>query len=145
MQNIKNSDRKNVIENLNLGKNLPIVLATFHPIPRDLKLTTKEAIEFLEGLTIFSQNKESKIIITAPNNDLGNEIIFELIDKYLPKIKNAIYVESLGGKRYHSIMSLAKEREVIICGNSSSVIKEAPYYGAHSLNIDTIWEISDTN
>ena len=32
-------------------------------------------------------------------------------------------------------MSLAKERIVIVCGNSSSVIKEAPINGAHSLNI----------
>ena len=32
-------------------------------------------------------------------------------------------------------MSLAKERIVIVCGNSSSIIKEAPFYGAHSLNV----------
>ena len=32
-------------------------------------------------------------------------------------------------------MSLAKLRNVIICGNSSSVVKEAPFYGAHALNI----------
>ena len=31
--------------------------------------------------------------------------------------------------------SLAKLRNVIICGNSSSVVKEAPFYGAHALNI----------
>ena len=135
MQNVTNSDRENVIKDFNLSGNLPIIVGTFHPIPRDLKLTRKETIEFLEGLEIFSKNKESHIIITAPNNDYGKDIIFELIDEYLPKIKNSIYIESLGGKRYHSIMSLAKEMKVIIFGNSSSVIKEAPYYGAHSLNI----------
>lgn len=135
MKNVTDSDRENVINDLKLGYNCSIVLSTFHPIPRDLELTKKETIEFLEGLRIFSENNESKIIITAPNNDLGKDIIFKLIDEYLPKIKNAIYVESLGGKRYHSIMSLSIKRKVIVCGNSSSVIKEAPYYGAHSLNI----------
>ena len=32
-------------------------------------------------------------------------------------------------------MSLSKYRSVIVCGNSSSIIKEAPYFKAHSLNI----------
>ena len=53
----------------------------------------------------------------------------------MESIRNAEYIESIGGVNYHSIMSLAKERIVIVCGNSSSVIKEAPFYGAHSLNI----------
>ena len=58
-----------------------------------------------------------------------------ILKRNLKSIRNAEYIESIGGANYHSIMSLAKERIVIVCGNSSSVIKEAPFYGAHSLNI----------
>ena len=135
MKDISDDDRKSTLSELKIGKVKCIVLATMHPIPRDLELTKFEILEFLEGLKIFSKLTESKIIITSPNNDHGNQLITKNIKTYLPLIQNSIYFESLGGKRYHSIMSLAKERIVIVCGNSSSVIKEAPFYGAHSLNI----------
>ena len=135
MREISEIDRVKIIKNLKIDKNEPIVVGTFHPIPRDLELTKKETIEFIEGLKLFSNRRKSKIILTAPNNDSGKEVISNLINKNLSFIRNATYIESLGGNNYHSIMSLANEMKVIICGNSSSVIKEAPYYGAHSLNI----------
>ncbi len=135
MQNITIEDRKSIIKELKIEKNIPIILATMHPIPRDLELTNFEMREFLEGLRNFSNTVKSKIIITSPNNDIGCDIISKLIKEYIVLIKNGIYFESLGGKRYHSLMSLAKTTRIIVCGNSSSVIKEAPYYGAHSLNI----------
>jgi len=134
MQCITDSQRHKIKKKFYIKDNEPILLATMHSIPRDLKLTESENIEFFEGLKIFSRMVFSKIIITSPNNDRGNEIIKNLLKKYLKSIRNAEYIESLGGENYHTLMSLAKERVVIVCGNSSSVIKEAPFYGAHSLN-----------
>ena len=134
MQYITDSQRNKIKKKFYIKDNIPILLATMHSIPRDLKLTESENVEFFEGLKIYSNMVFSKIIITSPNNDRGNEIIKNLIKKYLKSIKNAEYIESLGGENYHTLMSLAKERVVIVCGNSSSVIKEAPFYGAHSLN-----------
>ena len=135
MQKITDVDRKAVKEKLKIRDKEPILLATMHSIPRDLDLTKKEAAEFFAGLKIFSNTKLSKIIITSPNNDKGSDITKNLLERNLKSIRNAEYIESIGGANYHSIMSLAKERVVIVCGNSSSVIKEAPFYGAHSLNI----------
>jgi len=137
MQNICDNDRRAILKELKIEKDICIVLATMHPIPRDLDLTKLEIVEFLEGLKNFSYKTNAKIILTAPNNDIGNKIINNEIKKYIPLINNSIFFESLGGKRYHSIMSLTKSRNIIVCGNSSSVIKEAPFYGAHSLNIGT--------
>lgn len=135
MNNISDEDRNSTLSELKIEKDNCIVLATMHPIPRDLELTRLEIEEFLEGLKIFSKLTKSKIILTSPNNDKGGKLITKEITKNIPFIKNAIYFESLGGKRYHSLMSLAEKRNVIVCGNSSSVIKEAPFYGAHSLNV----------
>ena len=135
MKKVSLQDKISIISEFKITDNIPIILATMHPIPRDLKLTELEAREFLEGLKIFSNYTKSKIIFTAPNNDFGNEVILKLITNYLSQIKNLVYIESLGGRRYHTLMSLAEERNVIVCGNSSSVIKEAPYYGAHALNV----------
>ena len=135
MQIITDMERKAVIKKLKIPNKEPILLATMHSIPRDLNLTKKEATEFFEGIKVFSNIKRAKIIITSPNNDKGSNIVKNILKKNLKYIRNAEYIESIGGTNYHSIMSLAKERIVIVCGNSSSVIKEAPFYGAHSLNI----------
>ena len=135
MRKITDLDRDTVIKNLKIQDKEPILLATMHSIPRDLNLTEKEATEFFAGLKIFSNKKLAKIIITSPNNDEGSDIVKSLLKRNLESIRNAEYIASIGGVNYHSIMSLAKNRIVIVCGNSSSVIKEAPFYGAHSLNV----------
>ncbi len=135
MEYITDSKRDEIRNKFNIKDSQPLLLATMHSIPRDLKLTEFEAVEFFEGLKIYSKLVPSKIIITSPNNDKGNDIVKNILKKNLKNIKNAEYVESLGGENYHALMSLARERSVIICGNSSSGIKESPFYGAHSLNL----------
>ncbi len=135
MKSISEKDRKGVLDKLLIKKNEGIILGTMHPIPKNLELTQMETIEFLEALRIISNKIPFKIVLTSPNNDQGNQIIFDLIKNYLPRINNSIYIESLGGKSYHSLMSLSKNKNIIVCGNSSSIIKEAPFFGAHSLNI----------
>ncbi len=134
MRFISEINRRKVLEKFSIEEEV-ILLATMHPIPKNLELTKIESIEFFEALKLIAKLKNIKIFITAPNNDQGTKIISCLIKKYISKIENAIYVESFGGKLYHSMMSLAKDKNLIVCGNSSSIIKEAPFYGAHSLNI----------
>ena len=135
MELVSEEDRNKVTQELLISKNEGIILATMHPIPKNLELTKNETIAFLESLEFVSSKVSSKIILTSPNNDKGNYVISNLIKTFLPKINNSKYIESLGGKNYHTIMSLANERNIIVCGNSSSIIKEAPFFGAHSLNI----------
>jgi len=137
MKKICDEDRKRVVNELLIKENEGIILATMHPIPKNLDLTRNETIAFFEALEIISNEISSKIILTSPNNDQGNYVVSSLIETFLPRIKNSKYIESLGGKAYHTIMSLACEKNIIVCGNSSSIIKEAPFYGAHSLNIGT--------
>ena len=124
-----------VSDSLGLSHEEPVLLATMHPIPMDSQLTLFESTEFFEGLSLASELARFNIIITAPNQDEGSSIVADVIRRTISKIKNCTYVESLGGYRYQSILSLARKKCVIVSGNSSSVVKEAPYYGAHGLNI----------
>lgn len=120
---------------LGIPPRIPIVLATMHPIPSNLKATYDECNAFLGSLSETSIQHKFFTVLTSPNRDQGCEIIHRLIDHYQHTINNFSYVESLGGLRYQSILSLARERIVIVAGNSSSVIKEAPFFGAHGLNV----------
>ena len=132
---VKEEDKKLVLDDLSISDNIPLILVTMHPLPKDLNKTKIEIESVLKSLIQISNHANVNIIITSPNSDYGNQIIKDQIQKYLKFIKNAIFVESLGGLRYHTLMSLSSDIPVVVCGNSSSVIKEAPYYNANSLNI----------
>ena len=125
------------MKELNLSFSTPIILVTLHPIPKDVQQTKNEALNVFKALLKVSKKFEAQIIITSPNDDKGSETIKKIIKEYLPLMSNSFFYESLGGYRYQTIMSLANSMPIILCGNSSSVIKEAPFFGAHSLNIGT--------
>ena len=124
-----------VASDLSLDPTKALIIGTMHSIPMDPSLTFDETSSFLNALSSVSKTNLFDIIITSPNNDQGSYVISSLIDDYLPSIDRCIYIENLGGYRYQSLLSLARQQCVIVCGNSSSVIKEAPFYGAHGLNI----------
>jgi GDP/UDP-N,N'-diacetylbacillosamine 2-epimerase (hydrolysing) len=128
-------DGMDVCDSLGIRQDKSLVISTMHPIPMDPELTRKESTEFLRGLEYASQSDRFTILLTAPNRDQGSDIVSNLISEYLPRISNCIYIESLGGFRYQSLLSLARTMNVIVSGNSSSVVKEAPFYGAHGLNV----------
>ena len=86
----------------------------------------------MEGLADASSRADIDIIITGPNRDQGSQHVESIIRAYLHKVKNCFFVQNLGGFRYHSLLSLSKTRPVIVCGNSSSVIKESPFFSARS-------------
>jgi UDP-hydrolysing UDP-N-acetyl-D-glucosamine 2-epimerase len=126
---------RKVVDSLGLPQDVPLVIATMHPIPIDIEATIHECTEFMEGLADASSKTKLGIIVTGPNRDQGSQYIENIIHSYCPRINNCQFIENLGGLRYHSLLSLAKVRSVIVCGNSSSVIKEAPFFGAHGLNV----------
>ena len=82
--------------------------------------------------------KGSQVIITYPNNDVGGEAIKEYLNKFFKdNNKNIRLIKSLGRFYYHGILALAKnKRSRIVCvGNSSSGIKETPFFGCPTVNI----------
>ncbi|MDC3170843.1 UDP-N-acetylglucosamine 2-epimerase, partial [Prochlorococcus sp. AH-716-E13] len=132
---IKNSDKDALIKELNIDDSFPIILATMHPLTLDKEKTKRESVAFFRALYKISVEEKVHIIITAPNSDNGNDIIMEEINNLVRQRKEILFFESLGGFRYQTLMSLAENRPVIVCGNSSSIIKEAPFFNAFSLNV----------
>ncbi|MCR8538799.1 MAG: UDP-N-acetylglucosamine 2-epimerase [Prochlorococcus marinus CUG1439] len=135
MKIIPLKESKIVAHQLKLKDDRPLVICTMHPIPRSEQITEYEIEEVLKGLEIFSKEVQADIIITSPNPDKGNQIIFRKIQQKISNIHNCQYIESLGGYRYHSLLGLARKKSVTLCGNSSSIIKEAPFFKANGLNI----------
>ena len=134
MKKINAEDKKEIINQLELG-NKPIILCTMHPIPNSIQETLNEISELFLALSKLSKENNLNIIFTAPNNDSGSKDIRDFITKNIKFINGAKFIDTLGGHRYQSLLSLSVDRPVVICGNSSSIIKEAPYFNAHGLNI----------
>ena len=125
-----------VSDDLSLRTNKPLVILTQHSIPSDLIKTQEESDEIFTAFANVSRKYDFDLIVTAPNNDLGRDIIIQNIHALLSqKIPSIQYIESLGGLRFQALLSLASYKSVVLAGNSSSIIKEAPYFGVHGLNI----------
>ena len=125
-------DPVDILSDLNLDPCLPLILATYHPIPRNPSLTINESSNFFAALRTLS--KTANVLVTSPNHDGGRIPILAHIEESI-KDNTIVYVESLGANRYYSLMSHSRNVPVTVTGNSSSIVKEAPFFNAHSLNI----------
>ena len=98
----------------------------FHPVTTEISKLKKQS------KILFNTLKKSKnnYIIIYPNNDLGSNIIIS----ELLKLKNEKRFKILKTMRLTYFLTLLKNTEFII-GNSSAGVREAPFYGVHSVNI----------
>ena len=109
--------------------NEPFILFTFHPIS-DQKKNIIEVNEVFKSINILA--KKYKFLITSPNQDIGNEIIFYKIKELQKKFTNNVsYIENLGSKNYFSAINNC----LFVMGNSSSGIIEVASYNKYFLNI----------
>lgn len=107
------------------------ILATFHP-------ETLEKDNFLKKVNLVLKNfeklKNTKIIFTSPNADMGNSIILKRLKEYVKKNKSkCLLVKSLGQKLYFSILKHVN----IVVGNSSSGIIEVPSFKIPTIDLGT--------
>ena len=111
----------------NLGQKY--FLITFHPT------TLEKAMEyelFSNLLIVLRDLRETKLLITFPNNDEKNSIFIEKIKSEANKFPNRVCaVRSLGRVHYTNAMRHASA----VVGNSSSGIIEAPSFGIPTINI----------
>jgi GDP/UDP-N,N'-diacetylbacillosamine 2-epimerase (hydrolysing) len=120
--------RKKLESELNFKFGKRNLLVTFHPVTLE---NSKSSELFGELLGALSELKDTKIIFTKPNSDDGNDEIFQLIDNYVPRHKNAVSFTSLGMLKYLSMLQFVDG----VVGNSSSGIIEAPSFKIGTINI----------
>ena len=100
------------------------------------KLQIKESIKAICKLAL----EDINLIITYPNNDIGGKIIIKELKKLEnKKLKNIQLHNSLGSYYYHGILGLSKNKKwkIVCAGNSSSGIKETPFFSCPTVNIGT--------
>jgi len=103
-------------------------IAIFHPVTTEYKNIREHIKAFVNSLIESNLN----YIIVYPNNDLGSIEILEEYERLRFNNKFKIFPSI----RFEYFLQLLNSSEFII-GNSSSGIREAPYYDISSIDIGT--------
>lgn len=107
----------------------PMAIVTYHPATNDNIPPLMRLQSLLDALDRFP---DLRLIITAPNNDSGGDAILNALVRYADdRSDRAVFVRSLGARRYHSLLRIAS----IVIGNSSSGIVEVPSAGIPTVDI----------
>lgn len=110
-----------------LQKDKPIAIVTYHPVT-----TEKNSLEqFEEILKVIKKRNEYQYIFTKSNSDEGGRAINSRMEKFAIDKKNIHVVESLGMRRFLSVLKLSR----MMLGNSSSGLYEAPVFKIPTINI----------
>ncbi len=115
-------------ESIGFRLDKPYACVTFHPVTREKGMARVQTMELLKALEQFP---EMKFIFTKANADAEGDDVNEEIDKFAAAHENCITFFSLGSQRYLSALKYA----VMVIGNSSSGIVEAPCFGIPTVNI----------
>ena len=104
------------------------LLITFHPET----LSEDFGIKGLQNLLECLKKYDCNILFTAPNADVGSDLILNIINNFIKNTKGkSFFIPSLGQELYLNALLLFD----CVVGNSSSGIVEAPLLGANVLNI----------
>lgn len=117
-----------ILKNLNLNPKKKTLLFTYHPVTLEFNLSPLDQIK---NIFMCLKKFDFQVIITAPNSEVDREKVIEYIEKEVKKNKNYVYIQSLGTKRYYSLLPYC----YAVIGNSSSGIIEAPFFKVPTINI----------
>ena len=117
------------------AKNQKVIIFTYHPLSSDQINQKKELYQIKIALEELSKNYNLRILFTGVNSDLGSDNVSLFIGGIKLKNSNVSFHSTLGAENYLSFMALGKFKEVIIMGNSSSIVKEVPFFSCKGLLI----------
>ena len=103
-------------------------IAMLHPVTSEIDQLESQVDDFCEALIA----SELNYVVIYPNNDHGSEIILETYKKKLTSYKFRVFPSI----RFEYFLAMLKDSDFII-GNSSSGIREAPYYNVPTIDIGT--------
>jgi UDP-N-acetylglucosamine 2-epimerase (hydrolysing) len=101
-------------------------LLIFHPVTTelgDLHDQVKVIVDYVLG-------SDMNWIVIFPNNDEGTEII----QQEYARLKGAVNVRILPSMRFKYYLAALKHSRIIL-GNSSSGVREAPFFGTPAVNV----------
>ena len=115
---------------INCKLNKRNLLITYHPVTTEKVDTIEDSFEAI--LNSLDELKDTLLIFTKTNADVGGRIINKIIDDYVSQSSgDAIAFSSLGQLRY---LSALKYVDAVV-GNSSSGICEAPSLKTATINV----------
>jgi len=119
--------KKKISKLLNINIKKKLILINFQPeiLMKDTKTMVSETLIALKKL------KDTTLLFTAPGADINNNIIYDLIKKFLKDNSNVYFRKSLGARLFYSCMKISD----FMVGNSSSGILEMPSFKKATLNI----------
>lgn len=132
----KLATKKEIEEEFQINFDNPLVLLTLHPLALDLNNLEYQIKSCLTALG--SLDASIQVIATYPNNDVGGDAIIRYYKKYASSLSvNLVLKSYLGAKLYHGILALAQDPQIkVACvGNSSSGVKDTPFFKCPSVNI----------
>lgn len=126
---LKRYSKQELEEELGVSDLHNVALMTYHPVTLDqYEHAGNQIKEVLEALL----SRNIKTLITMPNTDTGSNQILEVVEKYVKKYPDQLYLySSLGQKRYLSAMSYV----AFMIGNSSSGILESASFKLPVINV----------
>ena len=120
--------KKEIEKLLNISLLNKSLLITYHPETLDVN---KSISQFKSLLRSLEKLDDTTLIFTMPNADPGSDILFKLIREFVSSKSNRYVFNSLGQKKYFSLVNLVDG----VIGNSSSGISEVPYFKKPTINI----------
>lgn len=122
-------DKESLLNELEIVTDRKIAAVTFHPVtseePEKAQNEIRKVLDALLETKVFS-------VITMPNSDVGGDIIYEEIKKYVRSNPGQMVMKkSLGQLKY---LSLLKNADIMV-GNSSSGILESASFCLPTIDI----------
>lgn len=123
-------------EQYKLDLKKPIVVFTQHSVTTLIEDAVSQLTPSLEALEKLA-SEGVQVILTYPNNDAGGRAIVAKLESFAARgLKNIQLHKSLGRANYHGMLNIAGRIGRGACvGNSSSGIKETPYFGCPTVDI----------
>lgn len=120
--------REELESDLGIGLKSPLFLVTYHPVTLSFDDRGAAMKTLLDVLDEFG----GSVVITGTNADTGGNSLRRVAQNYAQShIGRAVVVETLGFRRYISLMACAD----VVVGNSSSGLLEAPAVGTPTVDI----------
>ncbi len=124
----KRIPKKTIFAEFGLAENKPLAILTYHPSTLEFKTSLQDQIQ-----NVFSalNSFDLQVVITSPNIEAERNQIIHTIQHNLDQNPDYIAFDSLGIKKYHSLIPYCE----FVIGNSSSGIIEVPFFKIPTVNV----------